>query len=166
MHHFNEGTLRECVRELDGRALGADGISKDKYKEKLDGNIQDLVERMKRMAYRPGAVLQVLIPKEGKLGATRPLGISNFEDKIVQKMMQKLLESIYEPLFMDCSYGFRPNRGCQTAILALHKYLYDNEVETVIDVDIANFFGSIDHDALLKMLSQKIGDQKISTVHS
>lgn len=161
IHHFNENSLRECAHELDGRkALGADGISKDKYKEGLDENIRNLVARMKRMAYRPGAVREVLIPKEGKPGATRPLGISNFEDKIVQKMMQKLLESIYEPLFMECSYGFRLGRGCQTAITALHKYLYGNEVETVIDVDIANFFGSIDHNMLLKMISQKISDQK------
>jgi retron-type reverse transcriptase len=58
---------------------------------------------MKRMAYRPGPVRQVLIPKEDKPGAVRPLGISNFEDKLVQKMVHKVLESIYEPLFLDCS---------------------------------------------------------------
>jgi len=133
MHHFNQASLRECVRELDGRkALGADRVSKEEYKEELNANLEDLLVRMKQMAYRPRAVRQVLIPKEGKAGAKRPLGISNFEDKIVQKMMQKVLESIYDPLFLECSYGFRPNRGCQTAIKALDKYLYYNEVETVV----------------------------------
>lgn len=74
---------------------------------------------MKRMTYRPLPVRQALIPKEGQPGAKRPLGISVLEDKIGQKMMQKVLESIYEPLLLDCSYGFRPRRGCHEAIQAL-----------------------------------------------
>lgn len=61
---------------------------------------------MKRMAYIPGDIREVLIPKEGNPGATRPLGISNFEDKIVQEMTQKILNSIYEPIFLKSSYGF------------------------------------------------------------
>ena len=86
MHHFNEESLRACFHELDGKkAKGIDGIDKARYGENLTENIRNLVERMKRMAYIPGVVRQVLIPKEGKPGATRPLGISNFEDKIVQK---------------------------------------------------------------------------------
>ena len=97
------------------------------------------------MAYRPGPVREVLIPKEGKPGATRPLGISNLEDKIVQKMMQKVLESIYEPLFLECSYGFRPGRSCHNAIQALQDHLYKNKIQTVIDIDLKNFFGTIDH---------------------
>ena len=113
------------------------------------------MERMKRMGYIPGPVRQVMIPKEGKSGATRPLGISNFEDKIVQKMMQKVLESIYEPLFHENSYGFRPGRSCHDAIKALHAHLSDHEVETVIDVDLANYFGSISHQEVIKIITQK-----------
>jgi group II intron reverse transcriptase/maturase len=159
MHLFNKESLRKCCQELDGRkALGADGISKEEYKLNLEANLEDLIERMKRMAYRPAAVREVLIPKEGKPGATRPLGISNFEDKVFQKMMQGVLESIYEPRFKDCSYGFRPNRGCHTAIKALSDYLFHNKTDTVIDVDISNFFGSIDHKMLQEMLSRRISD--------
>lgn len=161
MHLFNLESLRKCFCELDGRkALGTDGISKDKYKANLETNLQHLLERMRRMAYVPAEVRQVLIPKEGKAGATRPLGISNFEDKIIQKMTQKVLESIYEPLFKECSYGFRPNRGCHTAIKALHEHLFCHEIGAVIDVDISNFFGSIDHKIMLDMLSSKISDSK------
>ena len=161
MHLFNVDSLRHCFHELDGRkALGIDGIDKDTYKEKLEENLEDLIKRMKQMAYRPGPVREVQIPKEGKPGATRPLGISNFEDKIIQKMMQKVLESIYEPLFKDCSYGFRPNRGCHDAIKDLDKYLYMNAAEVIIDVDISNFFGNIEHQKLLDMLSSKISDRK------
>ena len=93
-----------------------DGVTKADYGANLEANLKGLTGRMKRMAYRPGSIRRVLIPKEGKAKATRPLGISNFEDKIVQKMIQQILESIYEPLFLDCSYGFRPGRGCDDAI--------------------------------------------------
>ncbi len=124
MHHINVDSLRSCFNRLDGRkAVGVDQISKAAYDENLTDNLEELIERMKRMAYRPGPVRQVLIPKEGKQGATRPLGISNFEDKLVQKRMQDILESIYEPLFLDCSYGFRPNKGCHDAIKDLRDYL-------------------------------------------
>jgi group II intron reverse transcriptase/maturase len=114
---------------------------------------------MKRMAYKPGPVRQVLIPKEGKPGAKRPLGIGNLEDKIVQKMTQKILESIYEPTFLECSYGFRPELGCHDAIKALRGYLYRNDVRTVIDVDLANFFGTIDHRQLEIILRKRIKDE-------
>src|ERR1700719_3484057 len=101
MHHFNEESLEVCFHELDGKkAVGIDGIKKSQYAENLTENLKELVQRMKRMAYRPESIRQVLIPKEGKAGATRPLGISNFEDKLVQNMMHKVLDSIYEPLFL------------------------------------------------------------------
>ena len=112
------------------------------------------------MAYRPAPVKLVLIPKEGKLNATRPLGISHFEDKLIQKKMQEILESIYDPIFLLCSYGFRPKIGCFDAILDLRNYLYKEEVEVVIDVDLANFFGTIDHKMLGDMLGMKIKDPK------
>jgi len=161
MHHFNVESLTECFNALNGKkAVGVDGISKAEYEMELGKNIRDLIERMKRMAYRPGPVRQTLIPKEGKPGATRPLGISNFEDKIVQKMTQRILDSIYEPLFLDCSYGFRPGIGCHDAIRDLRTHLFQNEVQCVIDLDLANYFGSIDHKVLEGMLREKIKDEK------
>ena len=119
------------------------------------------MDRMKRMAYIPGSVRQVLIPKEGKAGATRPLGISNFEDKIIQRMMHKVLESIYEPLFHENSYGFRPGRSCHDAIEALHAHLSTHVVETIIDVDLANYFGSISHQEAIKVIRKKINDPRV-----
>ena len=160
MHHFDEGALRRCFHALDGRkAVGIDGVTKAQYGERLEENLRELVRRMKQMAYRPQPVRQVLIPKEGKPGATRPLGISVLEDKMVQKRMQEVLESLYEPLFLDCSYGFRPGRGCHEAIKALYQHLYKHEVQTVIDIDLANYFGTIAYRPLVTMLSEKIGDK-------
>lgn len=160
-HLIDAETLGDCFRRLDGRkAAGEDGITKAQYGEQLDRNIDSLLSRMRRMAYRPGPVRQVLIPKDDKPNALRPLGISNFEDKLVQGAMAKVLESVYEPLFLDCSFGFRPGRGCHDAIRALHSHLYKYEVATVIDVDISGYFDTIDHNLLLKVLSKKIKDKR------
>jgi RNA-directed DNA polymerase len=162
MHHFNEASLAACFHALDGtKAVGIDRVTKAQYGEHLERNLRGLVDRMKRMAYRPMPVRQALIPKDGRPGATRALGICVLEDKVVQAMMRKVLESIYEPLFLQCSYGFRPGRGCHDAIRALHQHLSRYEVQTVIDVDLANFFGSISHSTLVEILRQKIGDERL-----
>jgi RNA-directed DNA polymerase len=80
---------------------------------------------MKEMKCKPGNIREVKIPKEGCPGKFRTLGISNFEDKICQKMMQKVLESIYDPIFLKNSYGFRPGIGCHDAIRELMIHLYE-----------------------------------------
>lgn len=160
MPHYNLGSLTGCFRELEGnKAVGADGVNKATYGAKLNDNLDGLIDQMKTMSYRPQPVREVLIPKEGKPGATRPLGISNFEDKIVQLMTSKILGAIYEPVFRSCSYGFRPERSCHTAIKALSSYLFKHPCEVVIDVDLKNFFGTIDHQKLVEILQLRIKDQ-------
>ena len=161
MHHFNKVSFTASFNQLDGKkAVGIDGVSKEEYGSKLEERLEDLLARMKKMAYRPAPVRQVLIPKEGKAGATRPLGISNFEDKLVQSVTKQILESIYDPLFLDCSYGFRPGRGCHDAIKDLRDYLFRNDTETIIDVDLSNFFGTIDLKILEGFLREKITDER------
>lgn len=161
MHLFNEESLTGCFHELDAKkAVGIDGINKAMYGKDLMNNIKNLTDKMKNMAYRPSPVKEVLIPKDGKPGATRPLGISILEDKIVQGMMQKVLESIYEPLFLECSFGFRPGKSCHDALKALTDYLYKNTIQTVIDIDLKNFFGTIDHELLKHILETKIKDSR------
>lgn len=162
MHLFNEDALESCYHELDEKkAHGVDGVNKAEYGSKLTENIQELVSKLKNMAYVPGNIREVKVPKEGSPGKTRTLGVANFEDKLCQKMMQKTLESIYDPIFLQCSYGFRAGIGCHDAIRELRQHLYDNEVESVLDIDIANFFGTIDRKMLTEMLQEKIQDKKI-----
>lgn len=161
MHHVNDELLRNNFLRLDtNKAKGIDGVSKEDYGKNLDENLSRLLDEMKRMAYRPRPVKETLIPKEGQPGKFRPLGISVLEDKIVQGAFRQILEAIYEPLFWDCSYGFRPKRSCHTAIKDLRTYLYENPVETVIDIDLKNFFGTIDHKILEGFLREKITDEK------
>ncbi len=161
MHFYNEDSLLKCYQKLDRKkAVGIDKVTKEQYGENLIGNLNGLLDRMKKMAYRPGNIREVLIEKEEKPGAYRPLGISNFEDKIIQMQTSKILESIYDPIFKDCSFGFRPGKSCHDAIKALHKFLYKNEIEIVIDIDMANFFGTIDHKILEDFMRMKIKDPK------
>lgn len=162
MHLFNEEALTVCYQELNAnKAMGVDGVNKAKYGSKLTRNIKELVNKLKNMAYKPGNILEVKIPKEGKPSKYRTLGISNFEDKICQKMMQKTLESIYEPIFYECSYGFRVGIGSHDALRELRQHLDKNEVESILDIDLANFFGTIDRNILMKMLQEKIHDKKL-----
>lgn len=162
MHLFNEEALTYCYHELDtNKAMGVDGVNKVNYGLNLTENIKELVTKLKNMTYIPGTILEVKIPKEGKPGKYRTLGISNFEDKICQKMMQKILESIYEPIFYKCSYGFRAGIGCHDALRELRQHLDKNEVENVLDIDLANFFCTIDRSILMKMLQEKIQDKTL-----
>ena len=156
--HFNKKNLISCFHELDrNKARGSDGVSKDKYEENLEENIESLIDRMKKLKYYPAPVREVIIPKGN--GKYRPLGISNFEDKIIQSMYAKILSAIYEPIFIEESYGFRPKRSCHHAIKEVHSQLNNMGNSVVIDVDLSNFFGTINHRKLIQLLEIKIKDR-------
>ena len=111
MYAINKENLKQSARKMaSNKAVGIENITKSEYIENLESNIEDLIKRMKRMAYVPKAVRRVYIPKAGS-DKKRPLGIPAFEDKIVQDIMAQILEVIYEPMFKDFSYGFRPKRS-------------------------------------------------------
>ncbi len=97
-HLINEELLKECFDELDGtKATGLDEITKEEYSKDLENNIKNLVTRLKNMSYRPTPARKVNIPKAN--GEVRGLAIANFEDKIVQLAVKKLIEAIFEPKF-------------------------------------------------------------------
>lgn len=158
IQHITEENLISCFHKLDGaKALGIDGVSKEEYGVNLEENIRALIERMKNMDYYPAPVRGIKIPKgDGKF---RPLGISNIEDKIVQMMFAKILNAIYEPVFVEESFGFRPGRSCHGAIQNLHSYLSTKNYGAIIDVDLSNFFGTINHRKLIQLLEKKIKDK-------
>ena len=158
--HINVENLRQAFRALDGnKAVGIDGISKAEYAKSLDSNLQDLVTRLHIGTYRPQAKREVLIPKAN--GKTRPIAISCFEDKLVEWTLGKILESVYEPIFIRNSFGFRPRRSPDDAIKANFNILKDDKRPFVVEIDLANFFNTVPHRKLMKLLRKKINDRKL-----
>ena len=159
MGYVNEESLVRQYRKLErGKAVGVDGISKEEYGKNLKENLVRLIERMKAMIYIPKDVRRAYIPKEGS-NKLRPLGIPAFEDKLVQGVMAEILEVIYEPIFKDYSYGFRPGRNCHQAIERLDKIIMNRKVNYVVDADIRGCFENIDHNKLIELMRKRIEDK-------
>jgi len=158
-HLLTEDFLHEAYRSLPGwKAIGIDKVTKEMFDKNLDRNIRELCLKIRRGHYRPQAARIVQIPKED--GSTRPLAISCFEDKIVQKAVSRILEAIHEPLFLPCSYGFRPKHNCHEALKALMRSTYKFGNGALIEIDIRKCFNRIPHDHLLTFIQQKISDSR------
>src|ERR1700693_1677012 len=152
-HLLDELALHRAYHgQREDAAVGVDGITKEDYGQDLVGNLRDLHERLKTKRYRHQPIQRVHIPKDN--GKTRPLGISAFEDKIVQDALREVLQAIYEQDFLDCSYGFRPGRSAHEAVRALHRVADRGEMNWVLEADIVSFFDSLDRTALLGMLQE------------
>jgi len=150
--------LLGCWDDLNKRsASGVDKVTAADYEQDLIGNILRLEERLKAKTYRAKLVRRVYIPKEN--GGERPLGIPALEDKLVQLACAKILGAIYEQDFLPVSYGYRPDVGARDAVLDLGFNLQYGKFGYVAEADIKNFFGNLNHDLLLDMLSQRIDDR-------
>jgi group II intron reverse transcriptase/maturase len=159
MHHYTVDNLRACFAALEGtKAPGVDGVTKTAYGQKLEENLRALHQKLCQMSYRPQPVRRVEMPKED--GTMRPLGISCIEDKIVQEMTRRILEAIYEPVFIPSSYGFRAGKSCHDALRQLNQEVMNQPVNWIADLDRAQFFDTIPHLEILTVLRQRIKDRK------
>jgi RNA-directed DNA polymerase len=160
-HLLNKQALVQCHFELPNKkATGINGTTKEQYSENLEENIEDLVRRLKSKSYRPVPVRRMYIPKLNS-NKKRPLGIPEHEDKVVQKGITKILNTIYENDFQDCSFGFRPNRSCHDALKILNFYIEKRSVNYVVDVDIKGFFDNVDHKWMMEFLKLRIADPNL-----
>ena len=137
-------------------AVGVDGVTKERYGQDLERNLRDLHARMKAKRYRHQPIRRVHIPKEG--GKTRPIGVSAFEDKLVQDTLREVLEAIYEQDFLDCSVGFRPGRSAHDAVRTLDRVVHRGQAKWILEADIVSFFDSLDRSQLKKMLEVRAAD--------
>jgi group II intron reverse transcriptase/maturase len=161
IHLIDETMLVDCHHEMDARkATGVDKVTKEEYDRNLVVNLQDLLGRMKRNAYKPQPVRRVYIPKPGS-DKKRPLGIPGYEDKLVQTAVAKICSAIWEEEFLDCSYGFRPKRGCHDALKRLSNIIEKRDINYVVDADIRGFFDHVDHEWMMKFVAYRIADPNL-----
>ena len=156
-HLLDVEYLRDCYRSLNrNRAVGIDNISWQEYGANLDSNLVKLVSRLKRKKYKPLPARRVYIPKNEK--ETRPLGISALENKIVERGITWILESIYEQDFLGCSYGFRPERNCHQALKKINDLIMFQPANHIVEADIKGFFDNVGHDKLMEFIRIRITD--------
>ena len=148
---------KEHRLQLRNKAVGVDRITKDEYNKNLDANLDNLLKRMKTFSYRPQAVKRVYIPKAN--GKLRPLGIPSYEDKLVQGVLAKVLNGVYEPRFLDCSYGFRPDRSAHDAIKAIRDIINKRPIGWVVEADIKGGFDNMSHEWIIEFLKNDIADE-------
>lgn len=160
-HIYDVDNLRACYDTLDAnKATGVDGVTKEEYGRNLEENLRDLSGRLRRMGYRPGPKRRSYIPKPGSEKG-RPLGISNLEDKIVEEAAKRTLEPIYEAVFEDSSYGYRPGRSQHQCLEALGRTIQQRKVNRVVEADIKSFFDKVNHEWMIKFLRHRIGDERV-----
>lgn len=157
-HHMDLDWLREAFRRTrKDAAVGIDGQTGQEYSEKLEANLQSLLDRAKAGdPYRAPSVKRVYIPKAD--GTLRPLGIPTFEDKVLQRAVAMLLEPLYEQDFMDCSYGFRPKRSAHQALQVIWDQTMRMGGGWLLDVDIRQYFDTLDHTCLREILDKRMRD--------
>lgn len=157
-HHIDVNWLREAYRRTrkDG-APGIDGVSAEQYAERLAENLQSLLDRAKSGRYRAPPVRRVHIPK-GDGTETRPIGIPTFEDKVLQRAVAMVIGEVYEQEFHDFSFGFRPGRSAHQALQTLRTAAWRMKGGWLVEVDIKQFFDTVDHAHLRTILGRRIGD--------
>jgi len=141
-------------------AAGVDKVSIGMFQQNLDANLAALMRDLKKGTFTPKPLRRVWIPKDATNTKFRPLGIPAVRDRVAQEVLRRLLEPIFEPLFHDCSYGFRPGRSCHSAIekvLSFHEEGY----RTTLDADIAGFFDNIPHKLIVGAVASEVADGNI-----
>lgn len=162
--YINVETLKAMHKKMDAKkAVGIDKVTKDEYELNLEENLKCLVAKMKSGAYKPHPSRRVYIPKDSK-GKMRPLGISSYEDKLVEAVIAEILTQVYEPKFYSFSYGFRPNRSCHMAVREVVKDIQLYKTSWVVEADIKGFFDHVSHEWLIKMLEHDIADKKFISI--
>src|SRR3954454_2379848 len=160
LHHVDLVRLRKAYWAIRPQAApGVDGVTWAEYGQGLEANLRDLHARLQAGRYRAKPSRRVYIPKAD--GRQRPLGIASLEDKIVQRAVVEVLNAVYEVDFRGFSYGFRPGRGPHHALDALAVGISRKRVNWVLDADIRDFFGQLDHSWLVKFLGHRIADKRV-----
>ena len=159
-HHLNVELLKDCYYNLArNKAVGIDKMSWQEYNRDLDKNLINLVEKLKKKKFKALPAKRVYIPKGN--GELRPLGISTIENKIVESGIARILQSIYEQDFLNCSYGFRPKRNTHQALNEIDTIIMTQPVNHIVEADIKGFFDNVNHNMLMEFIKRRVKDTSL-----
>ena len=158
----SKGNLNRAYKKVAANkgAGGVDGMKVGELGAYIKGNKDEIVQSIRNRTYMPKPVRRVYIPKDN--GKMRPLGIPTVLDRVIQQAIAQPIIDIYEEIFSEFSYGFRPGRSCHDAIKQALEYLNEG-YEWVIDIDIEQFFDKVNHDKLIQILREQVNDS--TTLH-
>src|SRR5712691_11525909 len=142
----------------NGGARGSEGMTLAKFGETADQRLEQLAADLRAKTYRPQPVRRVFIPKSG--GGQRPLGIPSVRHRIVQQALRQILEPLFEAKFSSRSHGFRPGKGCATALSVVDRAV-KHGYQWVVDADLQAFFDTVDHRQLIAALNEEIADGSV-----
>ena len=160
-HHVTRELIWSCLCQTPQRsAPGIDGITVKMAKEGFNEWIDNMIQSIHRKGYKAPAVRRVWIPKPGKK-AKRPLGVPAVADRALQRSTATVLSMIYEQDFLPCSFGGRPGVGAHNALATLNEVVSGKKVSWILEADLKNYFGSLDHGWLLRFVEYRVGDPRI-----
>jgi RNA-directed DNA polymerase len=142
---------------------GIDGQSLEEFEQGLDEHLARLHEELRTDCYQPLPVRRVEIPKAGRPGETRPLGIPAVYDRVCQQALLSRLEPIFEPVFDDSSFGYRSGRSAKDALRKVWREI-DAGAEWIVDADLKDYFGTIDHEKLMTLVAERVADGRVLTL--
>ena len=160
-HHITEDRVWKSLCQIPSHsAPGVDGQGVSEAKERFEGWIGVMMQSIHRKGYRAPDIRRVYIPKPGKQ-EKRPLGVPTVSDRALQRSTSQVLSAVYEQDFLPCSFGGRPGLGAHHALASLTEVIAGSKVGWVLEADLKNFFGSLDHDWLLQFVRHRIGDPRL-----
>ena len=160
-HHITKERLWNSLCHIPSNsAPGVDGKSVSEVKAEFDTWIGPMLQSVHRKGYRAPAIRRVYIPKPGK-SEKRPLGVPCVADRALQRTVAQVLSAIYEQDFLSCSFGGRPRLGAHNALATLNEVVAGRKVEWVLEADLKNFFGSLDHKWILRLVEHRVGDPRV-----
>jgi group II intron reverse transcriptase/maturase len=146
--------------KANGGAGGIDGQTLKDFEEQLEQHLDRLHRELEDDTYHPEAVRQVAIPKSGKPGEFRTLGIPTVYDRVCQQALLNRLESIFDPVFDEANFGYRRGRSTRDALRKVWTEIQEGW-EWIVDADLRDFFGSVDHEKLLTLVAQQVSDGRV-----
>lgn len=162
-HHVSEQRVIRALAKIDSKsAMGPDDINQEMALSHSDWLLPKHLDAIHKRVYNAPPSRRVFIPKSN--GDKRPLSIGNIIDRGIQGALREVLEHVYEQDFLNCSFGFRPKRSAHNALATLNYGIREEGLKYFLEVDLENFFGTINHEWLMEFLGHRIADKRVLTV--